>query len=209
MYALTAYRANEIAVEIHQFRLALEKKARLEGPERFWIAAITAMVLGARYAGKCGLVEIDTKRLMKYLINSLNMLRARAVIGKQRLSPRELVAAYAQQHQDGKVAVNWFPQGAGKPKDIVLEGNHGHVRKAMYVEASEINCMMVSKSDFRTWLTKSKNLKWNDKLINQFKKDLLMVETKSQLAAGTKYKLPRSQCLIFDLNERDEEEDNA
>jgi hypothetical protein len=194
--------------EVNGFRLALEKKARLQGPERFWIAAITALILGARYAGKCGLVEIDTKRLMKYLINSLNMLRARAVIGKQRLSPRELVAAYAQQHQDGKVAVDWFPMGPGGKREPVLQGNHSHVRKAMYVEAEEINCIMVSKSDFRTWLQKSKQLKWNDKLIHDFEKDLLMQEKKCQLAAGTKFKLPRAYCLIFDLNDR-EEESNA
>lgn len=192
--------------EVRQFRLALEKKANLQGPERFWIAAITAMILGARYAGKCGLVEIDTKHLLNYLLNSLQKLRARAVLGKQRLSPRELVAAYAQQHQDGKVTVDWFPQGPGKPREPVLQGNHAHVRKTMYVEATEINCIMVSKSDFRTWLQKSKDIKWNDKIIGEFERDLWMVEKKCQLAAGTKYKLPRSQCLIFDLNERD---DNA
>lgn len=192
--------------EVQTFRLVLEKKTNLQGPERFWIAAITAMVLGARYAGKAGLVQIDTKRLLNYLINSLHKLRARAVVGKQRLSPRELVAAYAQQHQDGKVTVDWFPQAPGGKREPMLEGNHSHVRKAMYVEATEINCMMVSKSDFRTWLEKSKNLKWNDKLIHGFERDLQMVEKKCQLAAGTKFKLPRSQCLIFDLNERD---DNA
>jgi hypothetical protein len=194
--------------EVATFRLAMEKKIRLEGPERFWVAAITALILGARYAGKCGLVEIDTQRLMKYLINSLNKLRARAVIGKQRLSPRELVAAYAQQHQDGKVAVDWFPVHRGKPRETILQGNHSHVRKAMYVEAEDINCIMVSKSDFRTWLWKSKQLKWNDKLVRDFERDLKMQEKKCQLAAGTKFKLPRALCLIFDLNDR-EEESNA
>ena len=71
----------------------------------------------------------------------------------------------------------------------------------MFVEATDNNTMMVLKSDVRTWLEKSKHLKYNDKLINQFQKDLRMEERKSQLAAGTKLKLPRAQCLIFFLNE--------
>lgn len=195
---------DEIQAEMKAMRLTLERKVRLEGPERFWVAAITAIVLGAKYAGKCGLVEIDTKRLLDYMVNGLHQLRARAVIGKQRLSPRELVAAYQQQHQDGKVTLDWFPMGPGGKRESILQGNHSHVRKVMFVEATEINCMMVLKSDFRTWLEKSKNLKWNDKLVHDFENELAMVEKKSQLAAGTKFKLPRAQCLIFDLNEKED-----
>ena len=198
---------DRIKEEVETTRLALEKKIDLQGPERFWIAAITAIVLGAKYAGEAGLVQIDTKRLLTYMVNGLHSLRARAVLGKQRLSPRELIAAYAQQHQDGKVTVNKFPQGKGAMNDIVLQGNHSHIRKAMFVEGADINCMMVLKSDFKTWLLKSKNLKFNDKLINEFKREVWMVETRAQLAAGTPHKLPRAACLIFDLNEREETDD--
>ena len=192
---------DQIKVDVEATRLALERKTKLQGPERFWIAAITAMVLGAKYAGESGLIQIDTKRLLNYLLNSLHKLRARATLGKQRLSPRELVAAYAQQHQDGKVTVDQFPTGAGRFVEPILQGNHGHVRKAMFVEAKDLNMMMVLKSDFKTWLWKSKQLKFNDKLIGEFISDVLMTETKSHLAAGTKFKLTRAQCLIFDLNE--------
>ena len=195
---------DRIRDEMKTMRLALERKVNLKGPERFWVAAITAMVLGAKYAGEAGLVQIDSKRLLTYLLNSLHKLRARAVLGKQRLSPRELVAAYAQQHQDGRVTVDRFPTGAGRPVDPILQGNHGHVRKPMFVEAKDNNMMMVLKSDFKTWLIKSKLLKFNDKLMGQFTEDVLMIERKQHLASGTKFKLPRAQVLIFDLNEREE-----
>ena len=196
-----------IEAEVESVRLALEQKTKLQGPERFWIAAITAMVLGAKYAGEAGLVQIPSARLLTYLLNSLHSLRARAVLGKQRLSPRELIAAYAQQHQDGKVTVNKLPLGAGRVTDIVLEGNHSHVRKPMFVEATEINCLMVLKSDFKTWLWKSKGLKFNDKLISDFNKDVNMNEVRAQLAAGTRLKLPRAVCLVFNLNETEGDND--
>ncbi len=195
-----------IGPEVEQLRLTLDKKVNLEGAERFWLAAITAMVLGAKYAGECGLVTINTKRLLNYLLNSLQKLRARAILGKQRLSPRELIAAYAQQHQDGRVVVDQFPMGRGRTAASVLQGNHAHLRKPMFVEAVDTNAMAVLKSDFKTWLWKSKQLKLNDKLTHEFENQVKMVERKMQLAAGTKYKLPRAQCLIFDLNEA---EDNA
>ena len=44
----------------------------------------------------------------------------------------------------------------------------------------------------------------NDKLINEFQRDVWMSEKKCQLAAGTTHKLPRAFCLLFDLNEREE-----
>ena len=195
---------DRIKREVEDVRLMLEKKTNLKGPERFWIAAITAIVLGAKYAGETGLVQIDNKRLLTYLLNSLHKLRARAVLGKQRLSPRELIAAYAQQHQDGKITVDRLAQGPGGRYEPVLQGNHSHVRKAMFVEGREDNMMMVLKSDFKTWLLKSKLLKFNDKLINEFQRDVWMTERKCQLAAGTTHKLPRAFCLLFDLNEREE-----
>jgi len=199
---------DEIRAEMSSMRLALEKKVKLKGPERFWIAAITAITLGAKYAGECGLVEIDTKRLLSYLIDGLQKLRARAVLGKQRLSPRELIAAYAQQHADGAVTVDQFPVGRGGRTEVILQGNHAHVRKPMYVQAKETNMIMVLKSDFKIWLLKSKQLKLNDKLIRDFEEEVGMIEVKAQLGAGTKFKLPRAQCLIFKLNEI-EEQDNA
>lgn len=199
---------DDIKAEVEALRVALEKAIDLKGPERFWLAAIAALLLGAKYAGRCDLVHIDVKRLQNYLLNSLRLLRARAVSGRDRLAPRELLALYQQQHQDGKVAVDWFPVGRGGQREPVLQGNHSHVRKPMFVYALETNLMMVNKLDFKTWLWKSKGLKFNDKLERQFIDEVKMIERKCQLAAGTKFKLSRAQCLIFDLNET-EEESNA
>ena len=193
-----------IAEEVEALRVALEKVIDLKGPERFWLAAIAALLLGAKYAGRCGLVDIDVKRLRAYLLNSLHKLRARAVTGRDRLAPRELLALYQQQHQDGKIVVDWFPTVRGGDREPILQGNHSHVRKPMFVHSIEDNLMMVNKLDFKTWLWKSKELKFNDKMQRQFAEEVDMREQKCQMAAGTKFRLSRAMCLIFNLNEIEE-----
>ena len=201
---------DRIRVETEQLRLELDTRLKVETPERFWLAAITAMILGAKYAEECGLVSIDRKKLGVYLIKQLRNLRARATENKTRLDPRELVAAYAQSFQDGRITVDEFPMERGGRHESVLQGNHAHVKKPMFVVARNTNMMMVVKSDFKTWLLKSKNLKWTPNMIERFEQDLKMVEQKKFLAAGTKYALEtRSICLIFDLNETIEEDEDA
>jgi hypothetical protein len=193
--------------EVMRMVRRLESKVTVNGPERFWIVAIATMVMGAKYANEAGLTTFDVPRLSTYLINTMYKLRARAVEGRTQLSARELIAAYAQQHQDGKVTLDWFPTGRGGKRQPILQGNHASVRKVSYVEATETGKMMVSKSDFTTWLRKSKNLRFNDKLQAEFQEQAGMIELKSQLAAGTKYAIPRAMCLVFDLSNKEDDED--
>jgi hypothetical protein len=200
-----------LAPEVHEMRLKIEKAVGSTSPERFWIATITSLIMGARFANAAGLTKIDEKALLKYLIDGLHKLRARTLDSRTQLSPRELVASYAMQHQDGKVTVDWFPCGRGGNRERVpiLQGNHQHVRKVSYVIAEELDVMRVSKSDFTTWLRKSKNIRLNDKLRMEFERDLRMTEQKAVLAAGTKFAVPRAACLTFKIKDEIEDDDDA
>jgi hypothetical protein len=197
---------------VEAFRLKVEDKVGSKGAERFWIATVTALIMGATFANKAGLTQIDVKRLSTYLLSSLIALRTRTLASRVQLSPTELVAAYLQHHQDGKVTVDRIPVGKGGWRDkSTLTGPHQGVRKVSYVHASEQGLVRVSKSDFVTWLKKSKNMRWSDKLQQEFKDDMNMIETKAILAAGTRFAVSRAQCLTFKVEMIDptEEQEDA
>lgn len=197
-----------LAPEVNDMRLKIEKAVKSVSAERFWVATITSLVMGAKYANEAKLTAFDIKKLLKYLLDGFVKLRTRTLDSRTQLSPRELVAAYAMQHQDRKVTVDWFPVGRGgdRSRRPVLQGDHHYVRKVSYVESTELGVVRVSKSDFTTWLRKSKNLRFSDKLKNEFKKELRMTEQKTILAADTKFAVPRAVCLTFHIIDVEENE---
>lgn len=200
---------DQVVCDTAAYRLLVEKQIGTKGPERFWVATITATVMGAKFANAAGLTNIDTKRLHWFMINGLYALRARTLDNRTQLSPKELVAAYMQHHQDGKVVVDFFPtKGGDRTLTPTLQGNHQGVRKVSYVIAKDQNLMRVSKSDFVRWLKTSKNLRWSDKLQLDFKEEVDMAESKAVLAVGTPFALNRAQCLTFNVDMSDKEEDD-
>lgn len=199
----------QVASNVEKYRLMIEQQVGTKGPERFWIATIASLVMGAKFANAAGLTDIDVKALHTYLINALYALRARTLDSRSQLSPRELVAAYMQHHQDGKVVVDFLPsKGGDRTTKPSLVGNHQGVRKVSYVLSKEQNVIRVSKSDFVRWLKTSKNLRWSDKLQADFKEDVGMEENKAVLAVGTSFALNRAQCLTFNVDMTDNEEDD-
>lgn len=65
-----------IATLVAQKQRELEKQVNVQPDERLWIATITAVIMGAKFANRLKLTEIDEVALEQFLITSLGKMRA-------------------------------------------------------------------------------------------------------------------------------------
>lgn len=203
-----------IAADVEAFTKKLATSLKQTAPERFWIATIATLVCGARYAGQAGLVTIDERSLLSYLVNGLHKLRARANDGKSSTSPRELIAAYQMQHMHEALWVDKLKRGAGASSYDPVLINPNNLRKVTYQVGRDQGIMRVVKSDFTRWLKQSRGLKWNPALRDKFVEDVDLTEGKYILGLGTKFATSRTMCFDFaldinDLTPPQKEEDDA
>jgi len=166
---------------------------KMKASERIWFAVMAALVVGAQSANTAGLTKFDVKGLGNFLMKNLTQLRARSHSSMQGSTPPELIQAYMQQHQDKALIiehlnrrglVNYVAEVIKPPKSD----------RIVYMYAKKDGMVRVSKSDFTTWLNKSKHIRWAN-VAKQFLEDVQAQESKVKLGFGTSWELPRSACL--------------
>ena len=64
-----------VAAEISQMATALERRLDVRADERFWLALITVVIMGARYANELQLTTIDVSALTKFMVGVLGEMR--------------------------------------------------------------------------------------------------------------------------------------
>jgi hypothetical protein len=190
--------------EIEAMQLNIAKAIKQEAAERFWVATITTLIMGAKYANEAGLTNIDVRKLTSYLINGVFALRARTTDSREVVSPRELIAAFMQKHQGGGVTLSRLSIGPGKHHPPEFIGDHQHVRSVAYVIGADQGLVMVSKQMFTDWLHDERGLRWNSaKVQEDFRCELQWQSLKARLAGGTRFALPRQNCLLFTIDMAD------
>jgi hypothetical protein len=66
---------DQVAKDVSDTREKLEAKLQLEKDERFWGVSITVIYLGALYANRLGLTDIDLGKLLPFLVDVLRRMR--------------------------------------------------------------------------------------------------------------------------------------
>jgi len=171
----------------------LGSHGRMKASERIWFAVMAALVVGAQTANAAGITKIDVKSMGEFLMKNLGLMRARSHSSMQGSSPHELIQAYMQQHQDKALIVASF-QSKGTTAYIAEVLRVPKSDRIVYQYAKSDMMVRVSKSDFTTWLLKSKHIRWAN-VAKQFHEDLGAVDTKTKLGLGTGWELPRSICI--------------
>lgn len=177
---------------------ALCDKAGMKPAERIWFAVMASLVVGAQTANAAGITNFNVKSLGEYLIKNLAQLRGRSHSSMQGSTPAELIQSYMQQHQDKALVVEHFQkQGQTNYEAVVLKTPKAD--RIVYQYAKLDNLVRVSKSDFTTWMKKSKHIMWANTAKN-FMEDLKCHEVRVHLGHGTGWQLPRAACLDMEVD---------
>ncbi len=178
--------------------MALASHANMKASERFWFAIVAALVVGAKLARDAGLVDINVKSLVAYLLQNISQLRIRSRATMIGTTPAELIAAYMAQHQDKALIVEELRSGAGgtyTPVVISLP----RADRVVFQLARKDGIVRVAKGDFTRWMLKSQGIPFSA-VAKKFKADLQTVVVKTSLGIGTKYQVPRQLCLDIKID---------
>jgi hypothetical protein len=194
---------------VEEWRLKLESHFKSEAAERFWIATLVTLLVGAEFAGKAGIVQFDIPKLLQYLSKHYKQLRARVVTTHTAGEPQELLVAYMMAHQHERLVVDKLRIGRGGKYEPQMIGNYSNVKKITYQVGQDQNLLRVAKQDFDTWLVKSRGLRMTGELERRFMMECGMVVSKSTIGAATSYATSRAWCYDFtiDVDETIGEED--
>lgn len=201
--------ANTKAVRrrVEEWRLKLESHFNAEAAERFWIATMVTLIVGAEFAGKAGIVQFDVGKLLQYLSAHYKQLRARVITTNTAGDPQELLVAYMMAHQHERLVVDKLRVGRGGKYAPELIGNYANVKKITYQVGQQQNLLRVAKSDFDTWLLKSRNLRMTGELVRRFEEESSMAVSKAIIGAGTSYATARAWCYDFAIEADESLED--
>ena len=186
---------NHVAVkeEVAQTFIKLANYGKMKESERFWFAIVAALVSGAKFAAAAGLVNINVKTLVAYLLYNIKQLRIRSQATMLGSTPAELIAAYMQQHQDKGLIVERLIKSAGTGHSPVIL-SPPRTDKIVYEFARKEGIVRVSKGDFARWLKRSQDIPFS-RVSKKFKDELNTVARKTSLGIGTKWQMPRQVCL--------------
>ncbi len=188
----------QIKQRVTQTFIKLCDHGKMKEAERFWFAIVAALVVGAKLAGDAGLVDIDVESLVRYLLQNIKQLRLRSKATMLGSTPAELIAAYMAQHQDKALIVEELFSGRGgayTPTVISVP----RADRIVYQLAQKDGIVRVAKGDFIKWLKSSRELSYSS-VAEKFRTELGTVISKTSLGIGTKWLLPRQQCLDIKID---------
>jgi hypothetical protein len=109
-----------IAKDIEDYSRALEAHFKVQSDERFWLALMTTVIMGAAYANEIGLTSIDVNALKSFMADKFQRMRNERTLSTVDLSldinVLGVLARYLNEHKQSHTLVTstmW--RGAGRP----------------------------------------------------------------------------------------------
>lgn len=174
--------------------------------ERFWVATIAILILGAKYANELGLTDIDVGQLSKFLLTQYYRQRRTSETSSANLSSASNVGRYVVDYVNARAGstlktdtVNVLPGRSPHPTTI-LNNINNLPRGVVNVHAvKNMQILRLSVADFGTWLVKERKVSRYE-IINHVKELLPCVEKKGSLGRGTAYVGANERILEFDVS---------
>ena len=190
-----ATHAELVRARVQTMRAKLGESQRERQAERFWLAMMASMIVGAQIAKDLKLMDIDIRTLTTFLIQNLLRLRGRTSESMQSSDPGEILATYIQQHQDKALTVDRFPAARQNTLNYMPEIIGGPPKSAKIIVhiAKAEKLIRFSRSDFIRWL-RSRAIP--DSLIATMLEQLGGREMQGMLGIGTAWEIPARQRLL-------------
>jgi hypothetical protein len=190
-----ATHAELVKARVQTMRKKLGEAAREQPAERFWLAMMAAMIVGAQIAKDLELMDIDIRTMTSYLVKNMTFLRGRSTESMQSSDPLEILATYIQQHQDKALTVDKFPAAKQNTRAYLPEIIGGAPKSSkiiIHISKSE-QLVRFSRSDFLRWL---RARAVPDSILTTMLLELKGREMQGMLGIGTAWEIPARQRLI-------------
>ncbi len=182
----------------------LEKKLEIKKEERFWVGSITALFMGATYANRLGLTDIDLPALMQFLIRTLKRMRGELKqkpvnMGDQSAVSNVLQQFFQEKQQKHLLKTDRIHTQRGKPaagsvKTLSptdrLDGVQIHI-------GTESKLMRIAATPFRDW-AHEKGYSPNT-MVSAMRREFNIKEMQGRLGSGTAFVSMLEYILEFDL----------
>lgn len=158
-----------VAKEVELMSRGLEKAHNIQADERFWLALITVVVMGAYYANEVGLTEIDVPDLKAFMLKQFGLLRGERhhtpVDMNKSLNVLEYLARFLNdQRRNYSIVTNVVHRGQGRPPayavgapnapGVVTSKGTDQFLRAVHVHyGADDHWVRVSESAFEAWLS--------------------------------------------------------
>jgi hypothetical protein len=189
-----ATHAAEVERRVQEMFKRLATAGNMAAQERFWFAIVASLIVGAELAAKVGLVNIDMKRLLGYLMVTLQRLRGRSTEALSAVEPAELLAAFMGAYQDRALLVNKFPTGKQNSKSYIPD--------VLAVPRSDKVVYHMSQTEERVRFPVAEMARWLESrslpsgtILRRFKAELNATELRFRLGMCTKWELPPQRCM--------------
>ena len=134
---------------------AITESEHVDSSDRFRLATITALIVGAQCANKCGLTQFDIPAMMKYLISKVDTERAEAkAIGDSVSNPLHAIKLYIDTHVDYTYVTEYVP-ARGLHADVGTILSAPKRFPVRIHSAQQVGLIRVDYVLLRDWLTKN------------------------------------------------------
>ena len=197
---------DRIEKEVAAMQDAIVAETEAHNDERFWVATIAVVLMGARYANELGLAEFNETTLKKFLFTIMANMRQEVKDSpndiKTQMSISNVLAQFLNvMRERHTIKTNRIHAGAGKPaKGSITVLSDTSKLGAVYVQIGQDDrTMRLSKTFFGRWLgeheysphmiTKALKEEFGARIIN------------GRMASGTEKASATEYVIEFDLND--------
>lgn len=188
-----ATHAKGVEAEVKDMFKKLAHAVHMQPQERFWVAIMASLLVGAQIANRINLTTINIQTLTRFLIANLNRLRTRTVDSLASMDANEILASFLQSYQDRALIVDEFPapktRSAAYLPQIILSPKGG---KLTYSLATKQRKVRFSVQEFFRWCDHKELPAYS--LSQRFKDELDAKVVRVRLGLGTSYELPQQRC---------------
>jgi hypothetical protein len=179
----------------------LTDEVGMTSEERFWIAAMSTMLVGAAFAKKLGLVNFDVRALKSYLVKRFYELRAAKASVAVEIGPEDQITSMMFDYSSTTLTINTRPSKNGKTLPTVI--TPPALKEVELTIIRDDRVLRVRRAKFTEWC-QSKGLS-ADSLHNRLAKLKAIDKVYADPAASepTYSKRQRAWCYDIDLAKLD------
>lgn len=193
-----ATHAQEVDRRVREVFLNVSRVTKAESHERFWIAMIASLLVGAELSNKLDLMKINMSTLGNFLLNNLSRLRSRSMEKMEMWDASELLASYMQANQGRMLWVDKFPNKRTNGTTYMPQVVAPKEGKVSYVVAGDEQLARIPVSGITRWCDE-RGVSYQ-RFLKHAQEDFDAKVVRVRLGLGTMYELTQQRCLEVDLN---------
>lgn len=188
--------------EVKKCYNALTHKLNATNEERFWIATMASLIVGATFANQLQLCKIDIVKMIEFLVKCLINMRSVAFNHSANtsnvLNLTELLSAFFNENKTKHTVVTDIIRTAqNKHATVKLEGDHSKLDGIYIHRATKDNKIRISVRDFKRWLEYNKHQP--ESIIREIIQRYGAISTRAFLAGGTDWVTTQLPVLDIDI----------